>query len=90
MNTSRNPRLVVSGIIYNTDNQVLLFKSPKWNNKWTIPGGDVDWGETLEQAVRCEIIEETRLNVGRVSFIDIDENIFDLAYKNGTSHFVSV
>lgn len=56
---SRSPVPAVSGIILNGD-QVLLVKRAKFPGKgfWSLPGGRVEFGETLEQALIRELKEE--------------------------------
>ena len=43
--------------------------------KWTIPGGHVELGETLEQAVIRETKEETGLDVENPRLIDVVSNV---------------
>jgi 8-oxo-dGTP diphosphatase len=40
------------------ENKVLLTK-PTWINLWDLPGGGADPGETIEQGLKREFIEET-------------------------------
>ena len=43
--------------------------------KWTIPGGLVELGESLEAAVMRETKEETCLDVDNLSLIDVVDNV---------------
>ena len=63
---SRNPLLTVDAII-ETDNGIILIKRKNPPAGWAIPGGFVDYGETLEEAAVREMKEETSLdiNLGR-------------------------
>lgn len=59
------PLVAVGGVIINEQNQVLLVKRSKPPNKgeWAIPGGKVEFGETVFDAVKREMREETNLDV---------------------------
>lgn len=57
-------------LILNEDNEIFLMKSPKWENKWLVPGGKVDKGESMEQTVRREVKEETGIELDEVEFLD--------------------
>jgi 8-oxo-dGTP diphosphatase len=58
------PRVAVGGIVFK-DNRVLLVRrgKPPAEGDWAIPGGSVDLGETLQQAVERELLEETAITV---------------------------
>jgi len=62
---------VVIGVI-KKEKKYLLTKrqSPKkeWN-KWQFPGGGVNFFETLEEAIKREIKEETNLEIRKTEFI---------------------
>jgi len=60
--THRNPFLTVDAII-ETDGGIVLIKRKNPPPGWAIPGGFVDYGETLEAAVIREAKEETGLDI---------------------------
>ena len=60
--SSRNPLLTVDAII-ETDNGIILIKRKNPPAGWAIPGGFVDYGETLEEAAVREMKEETSLDI---------------------------
>lgn len=47
------------------DGAVLCIK-PAWNDQWELPGGAIEFGETIPEAVAREFQEETSLVVTRV------------------------
>ena len=68
---------VGSAILVENNGKYLLGKRNKKNylNFWVIPGGKVEWGETLEQAGIRELKEETNLDVEIVKLIGWKEII---------------
>lgn len=42
--------------------------------KWALPGGHIDWDETIEKAVTREVKEETNLDVVNARFLAIYSN----------------
>lgn len=75
----------VKAVILDEDNQVYLIKYP--DNGVVIPGGGVEDGETLRQAVTREALEETGLKVEPIKILCKNFYTCDSEY-NGTK-FVS-
>jgi ADP-ribose pyrophosphatase YjhB (NUDIX family) len=59
----RNPIPTVDIIIELEDKGIILIKRAKEPFGWAVPGGFVDYGESLEDAARREAREETSLKV---------------------------
>ena len=59
----KSPKLTVDGVIINK-NRILLVKrgNEPFKGSWSLPGGYVEYGETVENAVVREILEETNLS----------------------------
>ncbi len=51
-----------AGLIKRSDGKLLLVKSYKWSDKWCLPGGHIEIGESIKDATVREIKEETNLN----------------------------
>jgi ADP-ribose pyrophosphatase YjhB (NUDIX family) len=65
-NTLTTPRPVVGvGAVVVHDGRVLLIRRGKepLRGRWLVPGGAVEWGETLQEALVREVEEETGLVV---------------------------
>jgi molecular chaperone GrpE len=65
-------------------------RSPKWKNELTVPGGHVEWGEKIEDALKREILEETGLSVENPRFLAAFEFIKSEQYKDGQKHIISL
>ena len=63
----------VAGLVVNENDEILLIKSPR--RGWEYPGGMVEQGETLQQALIREIREETGVDVEITAFVGVCKNI---------------
>lgn len=70
------PEPTVGGLIVDGLGRILLVKSHKWRGYYSVPGGHVEFGETLEAAVVREVEEETGLKVRPVKLLLVQEAIF--------------
>ena len=61
------------GVVVFRNEEVLLVKRKKapYKGQWSIPGGKQRLGETVTQAVRRELMEETGVEVNELTLIDV-------------------
>ncbi len=67
-------------IIYNEEKGMLLEKRTD-TGEWCTPGGAIELGESLEDALKREIIEETNLDFANQKLFDIKANVH-MVYPN--------
>lgn len=83
---------IVAGIIFNQDkSQVFITKRPDDKHKggfWEFPGGKVEEGETIEQAMTRELDEEIGIKVTEQSLFEHLE--FDYTDKSLKFDFILV
>lgn len=85
----RYPEPTVGAVIFNPDNRILLCKSHKWNNKYVIPGGHIELGERMEEALRREILEETGLEIYDIRLISLKEAVYSDTFHE-KKHFIFI
>jgi 8-oxo-dGTP diphosphatase len=71
------PMVGVGGVVIDAGRALLIRRgSHPLQGEWSIPGGLLEVGETLEQGVARELAEETGLAVRVVELIEVFERIF--------------
>jgi 8-oxo-dGTP diphosphatase len=83
------PLVGVGGVVI-SDGRALLIRrgGPPLQGEWSIPGGMLELGETIEEGVRRELAEETGLEVRVLDFIEVFERIFPDDHGKIKYHFV--
>lgn len=74
--------VAVAGYLTNEKNEMLLTKVHWRADTWEMPGGQVEEGEALDQAVCREIKEETGLSVKPIGITGV--------YYNASMHILAV
>jgi 8-oxo-dGTP diphosphatase len=87
----KRPVLGVGALIFNRD-KILLVERGKEPLKgyWSLPGGVLEIGETLEQGIVREVREETGLDVKPLEVLEIFERIIRDAYGAPEYHYVLI
>ncbi|MBT3337442.1 MAG: NUDIX domain-containing protein [Anaerolineae bacterium] len=81
------PHPTVGALIFNPEGKMLLVRSHKFHDKYVVPGGHIEVGEKMVDAVIREAKEETGLDVYDPQFIFFQEFIQDESFwKN--MHFI--
>jgi 8-oxo-dGTP diphosphatase len=70
------PIVGVGAVIFH-ENQVLLIQRGQepLKGEWSLPGGALELGETLQQGIRREVLEETGLEIEPQQIIEIFDRI---------------
>lgn len=84
----RYPEPTVGALIVGKEGRILLVKSYKWGGKYSVPGGHIELGETMERAVIREVHEETGLEVQVVKLLLVQEAIFPDEFHDRDNHFI--
>jgi len=83
----RYPIPTVAALIQGPSARILLVRTTKWRGLWGIPGGKVQWGERLEDALRRETREEVGLELDTIRLLLVQEAIFDPQFRE-PMHFL--
>ena len=83
------PEPTVGALIVNNQGKILLAKSHKWFDKYTLPGGHIEVGETMVEAVKREVKEEVGLDVDVVDLLLMQEAIFAPEFYK-KNHFIFI
>ena len=81
------------GVVCLKGDQVLLIRrgQPPRLNQWSLPGGRLEWGETLQVAALRELKEETGVDAELLGLLDVVDGVFP-ARPGGeiTRHYVLI
>ena len=69
----KTPSLTADCVVLDAQGRVLLIKRkhPPYAGCYALPGGFVDIGETVEDACRRELMEETNVKAGKLTLVGV-------------------
>ncbi|MCB1465539.1 MAG: NUDIX hydrolase [Nitratireductor sp.] len=83
------PQTGVSVVIFRRDKVLLVMRSKgAYQGRWSLPGGSQHAGETMEEAARRELAEETGLIAGKLVFVQIHEPVLRNGDGAVEAHYV--
>ncbi len=81
------PLATVGALVVGPSGRVLLIRTHKWRDRWGVPGGKIEYGETMASAVRREVLEETGLDLDDVRWAPVQEAVESHEFHR-PAHFV--
>ncbi len=89
MTGAKRPVVSVGALVRGPEGKWLIARTTKWRGAWGVPGGKVEFGETLEAAVKREFLEEVGLTLSDVRFAQLQEAVRSQEF-HADAHFVLV
>jgi len=83
-----NRPMVGVGVIVMKDDLILMDKrrNAHGDGDWSVPGGHLEFGESLEQCAAREALEETGVKISNIRFLTVTNDVFDKENK----HYITV
>lgn len=87
MTDNRRPSVGVAALIWR-DGKILLYEraGSHGHGTWSIPGGHLEYGESWEECIRREVMEEIGVTLKNVRFLAVTNDIF----ARDDKHYVSI
>lgn len=63
------PITTVGALIHDGAGKILMIRTHKWSGLWGIPGGKIKRGESSIDALKREVLEETKLHISEIGFV---------------------
>ena len=84
----KQPKLTTDAVVFDSAGRLLLIKrkSPPFQGRYALPGGFVEYGETVEEAALRELKEETGITAKMQHLV----GIYSHADRDPRGHVVSV
>ncbi|MEM0217649.1 MAG: NUDIX hydrolase [Candidatus Nezhaarchaeales archaeon] len=84
----RRPLVTVDGVVVRSVGSIVLVRRrrPPYEGYWALPGGFVEYGETVEEAVKREVEEETGLIVDIKGLI----GVYSKPDRDPRGHVISI
>ena len=92
MQTAKPPIVGVGAVILNDRGEVVLIRrgqEPRLG-EWSIPGGRLEWGETVRDGIIREVREETGLDVEVAALVDVVDSVTRDASGEIVRHYVLI
>jgi 8-oxo-dGTP diphosphatase len=87
-----SPIVGVGAVIWNDRGEIVLIRrgqEPRLG-EWSIPGGRLEWGESVREAITREVREETGLDVEIAGLIDVVDSVTRKASDEVVRHYVLI
>ena len=87
----QHPRVSVHALILNEGHMLLIKRATEPSKgKWSLPGGRIELGETIHQAIKREVLEECSVEIEIERIFDVGENIIRDEEDRISYHFVLI
>ena len=81
------PLATVGALVVGPSRRVLIIQTHKWKGTWGVPGGKIEYGETMIKALKREFLEETGLTLTDIYWGPVQEAVESSEFYK-KAHFI--